>query len=466
MTAAQRKLKDLRERQSRERQRMAELGIADSLTDETRAELDQIEGGTPDLERQLRAATVAVEAEEQAQQTEIRNTPDSEMRERIELRSRARVGAFLLARLENRSVKGAEAELAQAAGISDGSIPLEMWQPPSTERRVVTDAPGTVGINLDPIRPQIFAKAVCPRLSIAMPRVESGTYASATLSTALTAGALAKNADAPATAAGFTVSTSAPKRISARMEIAIEDVAAVGTENFESALRENLALVLTAEFDDQCLNGDGQNANLNGLFQQLTDPAAPGATVASFDDFVAEFAGGIDGLWASKMSEIMCCVGPTTYALSAQTFRDASGADLGDMAFSDYAMKMYGANAWWTNSRMPDPVSNIQQAILHRGGMSEFMNPDGGMRLATLPIWNEISVDDIYTLSARGQRAFTMHIVCGDIVPATAECLPADFVSHGCLANAGTAARWRASSGGPAALWDGAALWRCIAFAP
>ena len=64
MTPIQLKLKSLRERRSRERQRMAELAVADSLTDETRAELDQLETGTPDLERQLRAATVAVETEE------------------------------------------------------------------------------------------------------------------------------------------------------------------------------------------------------------------------------------------------------------------------------------------------------------------------------------------------------------------------------------------------------------------
>ena len=56
MTPSQKRLCELRERQSRERQRMAELAVADALTDETRAELDQLETGTPDLERQLRAA--------------------------------------------------------------------------------------------------------------------------------------------------------------------------------------------------------------------------------------------------------------------------------------------------------------------------------------------------------------------------------------------------------------------------
>ena len=57
MTLAQKKLKELRERQSRERQRMAELAVVDELTDETRSELDALETGTPDLERQGFPAT-------------------------------------------------------------------------------------------------------------------------------------------------------------------------------------------------------------------------------------------------------------------------------------------------------------------------------------------------------------------------------------------------------------------------
>ena len=61
MTEAQKRLRDLRDRQSRERGRMAELSLIDELGDEHRAELDTIEKGTPDLERQLRAATIALE---------------------------------------------------------------------------------------------------------------------------------------------------------------------------------------------------------------------------------------------------------------------------------------------------------------------------------------------------------------------------------------------------------------------
>ena len=64
MTSAQKRLRDLRERQSKERGRMAEISLADELSDEHRAELDAIEKGTADLERQLRAAAIAAETEE------------------------------------------------------------------------------------------------------------------------------------------------------------------------------------------------------------------------------------------------------------------------------------------------------------------------------------------------------------------------------------------------------------------
>ena len=323
MTPAQRKLTELKARQSRERQRMAELGIADSLTDETRSELDTIEAGTPDLERQLRAATAAVEQEEAAQETARQDSPDSEMRERIELRSKASLGAFLTAAARGRLPDGPEAELAAAAGVAPGQIPLELWDTPrpESERRVVTPAPGTTGINLDPIRPAVFANAILPRLGVEMPRVPSGTYATGTITGSQSATALAKSAPAVATAGTISVTTATPKRISARLELTLEDIAAVGQANFESILRENLSLALSDELDDQGLNGNGTAPNLTGLFERLADPTAPGATIASFDDFIAAFASGVDGLWASRMNEVAIVAGVDTYRLSAQTFR-------------------------------------------------------------------------------------------------------------------------------------------------
>ncbi len=412
MTKAQKKLKELRDRQSRERQRMAEIGLAESMTDELRSELDEIEGGTPDLERQIRAAQVAVETEESAQVTETRDNdgPDAEARERIELRGRCSVANFLNAAVRGRTPTGAEAELAQAAGMDNpNEIPLEMWQhPPETETRAATGLPAAgQAVNLDVVWPAIFAPSIASRLMVAMPEVESGQWASWTIDTSLTAGAAAKGDAAAATAATFQTTVTAPKRISGRLEVRIEDLAGAGT-NFESALRENLSLVMSDQFDHQAVNGDGSGANLTGLFARLTAPSDP-SSVARFDDFIDLYSSGVDGLWSATCRDVGLLVGVAAYRLAAKTFRDSSDgtSDLGDTPFSDFAARSTGG--LWTNSRMPAAKSSIEPGIRYALGRP-------GLRKATMPIWNRIAIDDIYSGSASGTRAFTAHIICGDLI--------------------------------------------------
>ena len=409
MTDAQKTLRDLRDRQSRERQRMAELSRVESLGDEQRAELDTIEAGTPDLERQIRAAGVAIEQEDTEQRTAQTAAGDPEMRERIELRGRASLTGYLLAAARGRLVSGAEAELQAAAGVE--GIPLELWDVP--EQRAVADVPGTVGVNLDTLRPAVFANSIAPRLGIEMPRVASGTYASATISTSQSAAALAKSAAAAGVVGAFTVATATPKRVSARLELTLEDIAAVGQENYESILRENISLVLSDALDTQVINGNGTAPNLAGIFSRLTNPGAPAAGVATFDSFVAAFASGIDGLWSSTIKEVAIVAGVETFQLSAKTFRDIATADLGSMSLADYAMSHYGG--WWTNKRMPAKANHIQQAILYRMGRS-MMGGAGAMRTAVCPHWGEIGIDDIYSGSAKGERYFTLHVLLGDVI--------------------------------------------------
>ena len=211
------------------------------------------------------------------------------------------------------------------------------------------------------------------------------------------------------------MTSATPKRISARLELAIEDIAAVGVQNYESALRENLSLSLSSELDDQGLNGDGVAPNLSGLFTRLGNaPGAPGG-LAGFDDFVAAYVGGVDGLWATRMNEVAMVVGVDSYRLMASTFRDtATDADLGSTSFADYAMERYGS--LWTNSRMPAPVSTIQQAILYRMGRS-MMGAEMGMRTAVCPVWaDSIGIDDVYSGSAKGERYVTFHVLLGDVI--------------------------------------------------
>ena len=388
----------------------------DDLTDEVRSEADTLTGEYRDLETRHRAAIVA--GDEEGVTTATVGGDTSQDADRLELRSRASLGRYLLAALRGKSVDGAEAELAAEAGV-DG-IPLELWDTAPEVRAAEvradapTGAPGTVGVNLDRIRPQVFAHAVLPKLGVEMPRVSSGTYASATIAQSLTAGSHAKGDHAMAAAATFTVSSVTPKRISARLGIRIEDVAAVGQANFESILRENLSIVLSDELDDQGLNGVGGNsgADLNGLFMALTTPSDPTA-VADFDAFAAAHAGGIDGLWANMLSDVSILCGTDTYQLSSRVFQSATNYK-GELSAAAYAKANTGG--WMTNKRMPATASTIQQAILYRMGRSFLMNPDGAMRTAVCPHWNEVSIDDIYSGSASGERYFTMHVLLGDVI--------------------------------------------------
>ena len=74
------------------------------------------------------------------------------------------MGRYLLGAARGK-VDGAERELADAAGIPDGAIPLELWnaerrdaQTAARNPRRISAAPSTtVGVNLDVLRPAVFA---------------------------------------------------------------------------------------------------------------------------------------------------------------------------------------------------------------------------------------------------------------------------------------------------------------------
>lgn len=172
MTDAQKRLRELRDRQSRERGRMAELAIADNLTDETRAELDTIEKGIPDLERQIRAATVAVETEETEQRTAAPvDDGDGEDRALRDLRAEVKLSGYVAAAVEQRSADGAEAEYNAARNIAGNRFPLELLAP-SVEKRATTDTDTTTMPRrwLD----RLFAGTAAERIGITMESVPAG----------------------------------------------------------------------------------------------------------------------------------------------------------------------------------------------------------------------------------------------------------------------------------------------------
>ena len=411
MTAAMKRLRELRERQSRERQKMAELGLAAELTTETRAELDAIEQGTPDLERQIRGATIAVEAEDAAS-TETRGAADgldAEHRERLDLRRRVRLTSFFQSRLGGGALRGAELEYLAADGVPEGSIPLSIMDPDPRDRveqraEAPTPAPGTTGRIMAPIVPAVFEASVASYLMVEMPRVSSGSYNVPRITTSLTAGWKAKDGVTDSTAAALTVATSTVKRLSGRMSLRMEDVAAVGMEDFEAAIRMNLQQVVGNALDDALLNGTGANDQPTGLLERLTAPTAP-TQVVDFGGFVSTAAGAISAseLWADGLPSVRTLAGPATMELSETVFRGT------DSYISGAAYLRQQTGGWRSNAHVPAAASTVQHAV-------QVLLGRPGLSIARMPTWGRLEIDDIYTGAAAAQHFRTVHVLCGDLL--------------------------------------------------
>ncbi len=396
-------------RASEIRQKLNELAGASELTDEQRQESDALGTEYRDTETRLRAAIVA----EGETVTTATAAPDAEHRERVELRGRASLGGFLQAAMQGRLPGGELAEYSAACGGGDG-VPLDLFEsdrPVEMRADATSPAPGTVGVNLAPIQPYVFAQSIASRLGIAMPSVGTGTHAETTITAALTAGAVTKGAARESSAATLTPITATPRRISARLSIAMEDVAQIGVGNFEAALRENLSMALADAYDQQCINGDGTAPNVSGLLHQLTRPDAP-TDIATFDSFVETVTGFVDGKWAMTAADVMTITNPETYRLSASTFQTVAAGGEGEQAASSYLSRESGG--WSTAARMPaTPTSGrhakIADAIVYLKGRS-------GLRTAVHPVWSTMQIDDIFTDSASGIRHVTLHVLVGDKV--------------------------------------------------
>ena len=262
MTTAQQKLRYLRVRQSRERGRMAELAVVDQLDDETRAELDTIETGTADLERQIRAATVAVEAEE-AEQRAAQNgetVGDAEDRERAELRGKARLGGYVAAAIEQRSADGAEAEYNAAVGFAGNRFPLELLAPVEDREATGVDTATMPRTWLD----RLFSGTAADAVGVSMESVPVGKSSHPVTTMGATAAQRGKSeaaADAPWT---LSVIEMTPKRNAVRLLFNIEDVGRI--PGLESALTRDLRMALVEGVDRAIFLGDNTGEPERGRY--------------------------------------------------------------------------------------------------------------------------------------------------------------------------------------------------------
>ena len=352
------------------------LNAINAMTDEQLTEAIKTEEQTL-IAEQAACETEYREALASEDDARAHPTVDAETRERLELRSRARVGDVLAAFVDGGAVEGASGEYRSAMGLSGYEIPLDLFVPLAgrPETRAVTEAPSDSPVDVSPTQPYIYSRGQAAYLGVDIVTVGPGAHAFPALTTGTPSSPKAKGAAADATAAGITASAKTAKRITGAFEVAYEDVAIF--PQLEDALRRDIPLAVGHNVDVQIVNGDGSAPNLASLRSQL-DAATVETTKETFGSYAAKAAALIDGRYSTALADVRQLVGLKTYenAIGLVALSTAVSAE------ESLARRTGGFRATSTD-RIPAPSSNVQTGLARLGlqPMGAAVAVWGGIRL-------------------------------------------------------------------------------------
>ena len=372
--------------------------LAEDAPDEERNALTS-EYGT--LESRYRAALITEDEED-------RQTPtpdvDAEEREARMLELRISAGNYIQAVVENRSLDGREAEYQEARGLNNSSVQtlagagIQLpWAAllPRTEAELragaSTVAPADVGVNQMPILARVFAQTAGAYLGVGFPQVGVGEVVYPVLTSGETPDMLEPGAEQTGTIAVFTPNVLGPKRLSARYQFRVEDLARFSM--MEEALRQDLRGAMGEAMDFQVINGDATGANVNGFLNELT-AAADGNTEWEFSEYAMQRALQVDGRYANVQEDVSILVGQDTYGHAASKYAN----NRSDLSGLDKMMPRVSAH-------IPAKAANaggetVQSAIAFKKSAP---GPN-----AVAPMWPTISlIRDQYTRADHGEISIT-----------------------------------------------------------
>ncbi len=429
MTSTQKRLRDLRERQSKERGRMAELALLETLSDEHRAELDTIESGVPDLERQLRAATIAAEDEEREQRAAgtgaAQPEGDAETRERAALREKVSLSAYVSAAIEQRAADGAAAEYNAALGLAGNRFPLELLAPPEQRvARVETRATTNVDTITTPRRwlDRLFAGTAAARVGITMESVPVGSASYPVTTAGASAAQRARSVDSAADAAWtIGVTEMKPKRNAVRLLFSVEDAARI--PGLESALTRDLRMALTEGVDWAIFLGDGgatgTDADITGLqTAAITEQTLTQANKVLGPGTLAAFTGLVDGIHAMSLGDLKVVAAVGAWRLWENTIINSTADNQTLGAFLRMAGLMWSARG----EMETDTANGDFGAFIGRG-----MGLDGA---GVAAVWEAGElIRDPYSGAAKGEVALTLCYLWDFALPRPANFARIKFVT-------------------------------------
>ena len=321
------------------RSKLNELSALEDVTDEQRAEIDSLSKEYQNKESQHRAA-LTVEADETRAALGEFGDGDGAPAETRALLSRVSIGDYLNPAVAGVGLTGVAAEVAGAlqvgvVGPSGGiAVPWRVLlgnQPEvrvDPERRAFTTTAANDGPQMQrPILQRLFGAGVMDALGVRVDSVPAGR-SEWPLITGGVDPDQAKEGDAAAAAvtAAFSYANLKPKRLTGRYEFSHEAAASVA--DLEQALRRDLADKVQSKMSDIIINGTApttQNPQrIEGFLTRLTGTDLSNAE-AGAADYGKLHASGVDGIHASRETEVMSVVGDETYIHAAGVYITGSG---------------------------------------------------------------------------------------------------------------------------------------------
>ena len=352
----------LQVRQSEIRERLNQLSNPETeLSDDGKAELNQLMSEMADIEPKLRAAITA--EQETIESRNDGSTGDSPL---DELRKRASVSEYIRQAVNGQPLDGAcrelndELKITAVRGQGGGVLmPIEQLALRADVANTTTTAANADETNRRPIFSRLFAKGVMEALGVRLDSVPVGMIEFPILTDATSPAMTAEGSDAPDTvAAQWSSEVLKPKRLIAAYEFTAEAVMTI--PGLDAALSADLQMSMTDQMNKEVLgDGDGTGHEVRGLDDAITFPADP-TGVITFTDAVQFGLSAIDGLHANSEADISVVLGPQTYRKVAGILQTSTTESAFDV------LRRRGTTVL-TSAHVPAPASNIQKGFVHAG---------------------------------------------------------------------------------------------------
>ena len=338
-------------------------------------------------ERDLLASQKATEVEYRealSDEGDTTTTPDdAETRERLQLVSRASLGAIFARAVEHRATDGAESELQAALDLAPNQVPIDLLRAP-VEHRAITPAPTHVGASEQPVLMPIFADGDAAFLGVDQVTVPNGDAVFPVLTNRPTVGGPhSDSTEVSETTGAFTAELVKPERLQAAFTYRRVDVARFSAMG--ESLRQALNEALSESLDVQTVAGaDGLLMNLDAHEQ---------AAVDTYGTYVGKFGfSRVDGRYASNAKSVKVLMGSQTYAHAGSVYR----GDQSQESAIDRLMTITGGVR--VSAHVPPAEATKQQAIVRLGGRRD----------AVAGIWQGITIiGDEVTMAKQGEIVIT-----------------------------------------------------------